>query len=285
MSEEAVVFGCEGDALVGVLHHVQSANATDVGVLVIVGGPQYRVGSHRQFVIMARTLAASGFPVLRFDVRGMGDSDGDPRTFEAISTDVRAAIDAFIARMPSLRGVVLWGLCDAASAALMYCTSDRRVLGLVLANPWVRTEASEARSYLKHYYLQRLFQRSFWSKVVSGKFSPVTAGRQLLGAVSAARGNRSGAGAAGDGAFIDRMRAGIQSFGGPVLFLISKRDLTAKAFVDLANGERSWRRAMRRPHVSVIHLPGADHTFASRSALEAASNHCVEWLRGERLCH
>lgn len=285
MSEEAVVFGCEGDALVGVLHRAESPNAADVGVLVIVGGPQYRVGSHRQFVIMARTLAASGFPVLRFDVRGMGDSAGDPRTFEAISTDVRAAIDAFIARIPGLRGVVLWGLCDAASAALMYCTSDRRVLGLILANPWVRTTAGEARSYLKHYYLQRLFQRSFWSKVVEGKFSPVTAGRQLLGAVAAAVGNRSGADATGGGSFIDRMRAGLQSFRGPVLFLISERDLTAKAFVDLANGERAWRRAMRQPRVSVIDLAKADHTFSSRRALEAASNHCVQWLRGERLCH
>ncbi|KAB8057318.1 hydrolase 1, exosortase A system-associated, partial [Janthinobacterium violaceinigrum] len=44
------------------------------GVLIVTGGPQYRVGSHRQFVLLARALAAQGVPVLRFDLRGMGDS-------------------------------------------------------------------------------------------------------------------------------------------------------------------------------------------------------------------
>ena len=39
----------------------------NTGVVIVVGGAQYRVGSHRQFVQMARLLAAAGYPVLRFD--------------------------------------------------------------------------------------------------------------------------------------------------------------------------------------------------------------------------
>ncbi|HBZ05431.1 MAG TPA: hydrolase 1, exosortase A system-associated, partial [Massilia sp.] len=30
------------------------------GVLIVVGGPQYRAGSHRQFTLLARDLAAAG---------------------------------------------------------------------------------------------------------------------------------------------------------------------------------------------------------------------------------
>jgi len=66
-------------------------------VLIIVGGPQYRVGSHRQFVLLARHLAAQGIPVMRFDVRGMGDSKGKPRNFGQLDDDLRAATDCFFA--------------------------------------------------------------------------------------------------------------------------------------------------------------------------------------------
>ena len=45
-----------------------------------------------------------------------------------------------------------------------------RVCGLILANPWVRTEAGEARAQVRHYYGQRLLTRVFWGKVFSGQF-------------------------------------------------------------------------------------------------------------------
>src|SRR5690606_31415058 len=110
-------------------------------------------GSHRQFVLLCRHLAAHGIPAMRFDYRGMGDSTGAERGFDTVADDIRAAIDSFIKRVPSIGRVVLWGLCDAASAACLYAPSDERVGGLVLANPWVRTAAGEAKTYLKHYYV------------------------------------------------------------------------------------------------------------------------------------
>ena len=136
-SEEPTVFECAGERLIAVAHRGHER----IGVLVVVGGPQYRAGSHRQFVLMARQMAQEGYPVFRFDYRGMGDSEGAPRNFEAASDDIRAAIDAFIARAPYVSSIVLWGLCDAASACMMYAATDARVRGLIVANPWVHTEA------------------------------------------------------------------------------------------------------------------------------------------------
>jgi len=72
--EEALVFDCGGSSLIGVLSG--AALAAERGVLIVVGGPQYRAGSHRQFTLLARHLAERGVPTLRFDYRGMGDSDG-----------------------------------------------------------------------------------------------------------------------------------------------------------------------------------------------------------------
>ena len=63
----------------------------NTGVVIVVGGAQYRVGSHRQFVQMARLLAAAGYPVLRFDFPGMGDSPGAPVAFEDSAPHIAAA--------------------------------------------------------------------------------------------------------------------------------------------------------------------------------------------------
>ena len=80
--DQALVFPCAGEALVG----VASIPATPLalGMVVVVGGPQYRAGSHRQFVLLARRAAAAGIATLRFDYRGMGDATGPPIGFENV---------------------------------------------------------------------------------------------------------------------------------------------------------------------------------------------------------
>ena len=70
IEERALEFDCEGESLVGILSGARSGVRR--GVLVVVGGPQYRAGSHRQFTLLARHLAEYGLPALRFDYRGIG---------------------------------------------------------------------------------------------------------------------------------------------------------------------------------------------------------------------
>src|SRR5690349_14351227 len=90
-AERAVFFQCQGEQLVGILSGAEQPATR--GVLILVGGPQYRAGSHRQFTLLARHLAEHGVPSLRFDYRGMGDSGGEVRSFEDVSPDIRCAID------------------------------------------------------------------------------------------------------------------------------------------------------------------------------------------------
>ena len=169
-AERALIFDCGGETLVGVVSAPQAADAVaaDTGVLIVVGGPQYRVGSHRQFVMLARFLADNGVPCMRFDFRGMGDASGEARDFEALSDDIEAAIAAFARELPGLRRIVLWGLCDGASAICLSLGGNPLVAGAVLLNPWVRTAETQARTMLKHYYLQRLLDPRFWRKLLGG---------------------------------------------------------------------------------------------------------------------
>lgn len=63
-----------------------------IGVLIVVGGRQYRVGAHRQFVSLARALAAAGYPAFRFDVRGTDGSQRHARHFLDCGDDLQSAI-------------------------------------------------------------------------------------------------------------------------------------------------------------------------------------------------
>jgi len=262
---------CEGAALVGLLSEPAAMPPADTGVLLIVGGPQYRVGSHRQFTLLGRALATAGLPCLRLDHRGMGDAEGEQRGFDQLDADIAAALDAWQRERPALRRVVLWGLCDAASAALLYVhrRRDARIAGLCLANPWVRTEASLARTQVRHYYLDRLRQPAFWRKLLSGRVG-LGAVRELLGKLAQGRAAPAGTAAPADAAAADRrhyteqMADGLRAFGGPVLLILSGDDYVAKEFLDRCrDGGPAWRGLLGRPGLRREDLPDADHTFST----------------------
>ena len=283
MNERALTIHCGPDQMLGILHTPASSNLL-IGILIIVGGPQYRVGSHRQFVLLARALAAAGYAVLRFDYRGMGDSTGSSRNFESVDEDICAAVDRFVIECPELRDVVLFGLCDAASAALMYCKNrDRRVTGLVLANPWVRTDAGAAQTLTKHYYGQRLLQRSFWNKVLSGGFRPVEAVRGFVSALMRARQAQVHLPTNLPGHFLGRMAEGRAGFFGPVAIVLSNEDLTAKEFIGYCEASPEWRQWLASVRVNKIYLQDADHTFSSVTALQAATEGIIAWLGSRSL--
>lgn len=258
--EEALTFSCNGDALVGVVSQPENGPCAELGVLIVVGGPQYRVGSHRQFVLLARYLAAAGFAALRFDVRGMGDSTGAVRDFNEVGADIAAAIAAFRQACPTVERVVIWGLCDAASAALLYWREreDPALAGLVLLNPWVRSEAGLARARVRHYYRKRLLQAAFWKKLLKGHWSlreSLRDGWRNLRLAQAAAPAEIG--------FQARMADALLRFPGPVLFILSGQDVTGQEFADWADAEfagADWRARQGR---RCLTLAAADHTFSS----------------------
>ena len=262
--EEVLNFDCEGTQLFGVVSLPNSAKQT--GVVIIVGGPQYRAGSHRQFVLLARSLAAQGYPVLRFDYRGMGDSPGELGHFERVEADVGAAVTALTQAAPSVSRVVLWGLCDGASAALLYVqkTADARIAGLLLLNPWIRTAASQAKTQVRHYYLDRLKQRAFWVKLFSGKVA-MGALKGFFGSVKAA--SRTTPALASDIAtYPTRMAEGWRHFQGQGLLVLSEHDYTAREFEAYCASDAVWAQALGKRPMPRQTLAHADHTCSQPSA-------------------
>lgn len=274
--DDALCWQCAGLRQIGILSR-PSAGEPETAVLIIVGGPQVRAGSHRQFVELARGLAAEGLGVLRFDARGMGDSEGQPLGFEQLSDDIQAAIDQLQRSLPRLRRVVLWGLCDAASAALLYLHErrDPRVAGMILLNPWVRSPQSEAQARVRHYYRERLLQREFWLKLLRGGVG-WGALRQWLRARQ--RGKASSAPASAH--FAVRMAQAWSAFRGPILLILSGRDLTAQEFRMVRESDPAWHRVRQdATRVEEHALATASHTFSEPGMKAQVQALCTDWLR------
>jgi uncharacterized protein len=283
VKESVLRLDCEGQPLVGILAEPDEAMA-DVGVLIIVGGPQYRAGSHRQFTLLARHLAGNGFAALRFDYRSMGDSPGEARDFLDVDADIAAAITALLAARPALQRVALWGLCDAASAALLYldATRDPRVAGVALLNPWARSAATLAQTHVKHYYWRRLREKQFWLKLLRGGIG-MKALRGLGSNLSLAR--SAGRTAADSRSFQDRMAAGLRGFDGPVLLVLSGDDYTAREFSLHAQSSAGWQGLLDGSRLRLESLDEADHTFSDlrqSAAVEAATLYWLNTVREHR---
>ena len=278
--ETAITFNCGGDRLIGILH--QPADPGTCGVVVVVGAPQYRVGSHRQYLLLARELADQGFPVLRFDYRGMGDSGGDFLGFEAVDDDIRAAVDALYHHVPTLDRVALWGLCDGASAICFFAAKDPRVKDVVLINPWVRTEESLARAEIGGYYAARLLSKAFWGRLLSGKIDVLRSAAELLLKLRVALAGAPAGGvaeAAAPASLPQRVAASLRAFGGRTLLILSGRDLTAQEFEGAVLGDKAMAAWSRRPEVSIKRLEEANHTYSKRSWRRTVHGWTVEHLR------
>jgi exosortase A-associated hydrolase 1 len=261
MLETPVVFTSRDQQLVGIEHtptHKSEKN-DNIGVLIVVGGPQTRVGSHRLFVQLARSLAEQGYYVFRFDYTGAGDSEGGITEFTGIQADIDAAIIKFRQQQPHISEFKLWGLCDAASAILMYIeqTEVHDITGLVLVNPWVRQESTQAKTYLKSYYIKRLLSKSFWLKLFKGKVKTVTAFDDIREFQKKSKHTSK------NHSFVNQMYTGLHLFSGSTTILLSEYDLTADEFTMLTQEDKLWRLLTLQNNITVHTIEQANHTFSN----------------------
>ena len=121
------------DGCLGLLHEADGGAA-----VVMCGAPGFeQLCAHRGWRELADALAARGFPTLRFDWRGCGDSlggDGDPARVAAWEESLELAL-AFARKTLRPRRIVLVGLRFGATLAASVAARDRGVDGLALLAP------------------------------------------------------------------------------------------------------------------------------------------------------
>ena len=282
------VFDCAGDALVSVTHVPDSVKARGV-LAVVAGGPQYRGGVGRLQVKLARELAAAGIPVMRFDYRGLGDSEGTFRGFADVETDLRAALNHFSQLVPGLQEVVLWGGCDAASAILINAWKFPEVTGIMVGNPWMDNEDAGNAVTVKHHYSRRIREKAFWLKVLRLEFNPLPALATVARMVFArlkkklapSRPQPATAATQDDPSApaVARMRAGLARFKGDMLLLMSGQSMVSAEFDEVVATDAGWQQAMTAPRSMTRHdLPNADQTYSTLAARNQVIALARAWL-------
>jgi pimeloyl-ACP methyl ester carboxylesterase len=130
--------GPEG-ALFGI---VSSPMAPELGIsLVVAGGGWFgtSMGRNRLIVQICRRAAVLGYHAMRFDYRGVGESEGTTTRFEVdrwFPEDMAAACRAMSETKPG--GLVLAGWCFGARAALEALQAAPDLRGAILVSPPIR---------------------------------------------------------------------------------------------------------------------------------------------------
>lgn len=133
MIETVHHFGAHG-GLAGVLCEPSDPAPPDEPAVVFSNvGLNHRVGPSRSWVDLARALAQSGFPSLRFDLSGLGDSEprrDAPTDSERAALDLTEALD-FLQKRGLARRFALVANCSGVDSLHAVACRDTRVAGAV----------------------------------------------------------------------------------------------------------------------------------------------------------
>lgn len=169
-----------GDGLFGVLTTPTKLESQKPAVLLLNTGANHHVGPHRSHVTLARSWAAQGLSVLRFDISGLGESpvrsggrDNDVFPTHALS-DIRAAIG--VLHEQGLERVAVVGVCSGGVHALQAAQRGLRFVNIIAVNPWLH-HAPEAAAQVDPILTKmdidevrrNLWSASKWSRFFRGK--------------------------------------------------------------------------------------------------------------------
>lgn len=243
MSRLHFTFGCGSLKLAGSL---DTAPGT-TGLLFVSGGNEIRSGAFSSQSHLAARIAAKGFPVFRYDRRGIGDSEGENRGFRSTEGDLRAALEAFRGMVPAMDRVLAFGNCDAASALML--TAGEGFDGLVLSNPWTIEDEDEASEEPQH------APDAIRARYIEKLKNPREVARLLRGGVDLgklARGLKASLAPAPEPSTLaTEMRDGLERFDGQVTILLATGDRTAQLF------EAAWDKHDPR----IVRCEGAGHAY------------------------
>lgn len=149
-----IVFGSPGRSLAGFYHAPNGASMrpTRPTAVVLCNPLGYEAMSvHCTYRHFAERLAARGFPALRFDYDGTGDSAGqsnDPGRMRAWIESIKVAVSEARARSGA-RHVALFGVRFGATLAMLAAIEDDGIDSLILWSPVIsgRTHVRELRGF------------------------------------------------------------------------------------------------------------------------------------------
>lgn len=259
-------FDCADSTLYATLDDAEGS----CGLLVVSGGNEIRCGAHAGMAALAADLSAAGYPVLRFDRRGIGDSEGENGGFESSAPDLTAAIETFRTECPHVKHIVAFGNCDAATALLLHQPDG--LAALVISNIWVIEPVDDLppAAAIKSHYIQRLKDPRAWASLLSGAVDvrKIVAGLRRVIAPPP------------PSALTHRVAAALAAVQHPAHILLARHDGTALAFAE-AWASPAFERARQNARIKFQTFDSSAHSFARKCDYAVLRSTLLQALRGD----
>jgi exosortase A-associated hydrolase 2 len=155
-TEKAIIFpGGNNRELFGVVHYPEGISIK-TGILYCHPFAEEKNLSHRISVNFARNVSSKGYPVMRFDLSGCGDSEGELNEFTIDDwlMDLFSA-ERYFRNLLDLENCVLWGLRLGGYLSMHYAAMQSTISGLILWQP-VKDPQAYLHQFLRQHLLSRL---------------------------------------------------------------------------------------------------------------------------------
>lgn len=262
---------CEGDVLAATLNSGTSSTA----LMIVSGGNEIRSGAHSGMAQLASRVSGHGFPVLRYDRRGIGESTGQNLGFLGSADEIAVAAKFLRQEQQQVDKIIAFGNCDAATALAVF-GPDAGIDGYILANPWVIETTSEpdaeqsmpSSAAIRSRYWDRIKNPRTIIDLLSGK---INFRKLLKGLKQASRSEENST-------LSLQLRDALSGLGGNAYILLAKRDTTARAFL-AAWSSADFAHVRAKSAITVEMLDSASHSFADEPASDWLTEKLLNALR------
>lgn len=261
---------CESDMLAATL----DSGTGPTALLIVSGGNEIRSGAHSGMARLALRVSEQGFPVLRYDRRGIGESTGQNVGFLDSAEEIAAAAQ-FLRQEQQVQNIIAFGNCDAATALALF-GPDAGIDGFILANPWViettsgpeTQEPTISSAAIRSRYWDRIKNPRTILDLLSGK---IDLKKLLKGLKQAARSDENSA-------LSLRLRDALSGLEKDTHIMLAKSDTTARAFLAAWNSA-DFEPLRRNSNITVDSLDSASHSFADVEAKNWLTDKILDALR------
>jgi pimeloyl-ACP methyl ester carboxylesterase len=270
--EERFLFTVGEQRLVATLH--RPPGACRGGIILLHGWAGYRGGPHQMFIKLGRQAAQAGYGCLRFDFRGRGDSEGDPKatSLSTMIVDAQRAAEVMAEHCGPVP-LALVGDCSGSEVALgagaLIPAVERMVLWSAPPVAADRQEMHKAkRASLLRTYLRKALRPQTWRRLLRREI-------RLDRVQQTIRTGGLGAGELGQESDREVDWLGrFLGFPGRILFIYGSNDPTTPACLQhyeelTAQTERPFERHL---------VEGANHAFYSLAWEREVIDTTLRWL-------
>jgi len=250
------------------------------GVVLVHGWSGCRMGPHRILVEAARRLNGESLATLRFDLRGRGESEGDPfaTDLDTMFEDARAALRELASRLPQGAPMALLGMCSGGNVSLGAVALGADVRAAVCWSTYPfqsqrgRQQDVKRTGHFLRDYARKALRLETWKKLLRGGVSFRGVFRTLFGHFGKKKSpdGRNLQESVRDAEVVEQLGA----YGGRLLFLFGGADPEATDARKML-GEFFEERGVR---AEFDEIPGANHNFYSLGWKRAAIERTADWL-------